>query len=164
MDEQQNALKVFDEELGEVAQELIVLAGRFLRLQQQASKAQRFGIDEQRDLPTSNRERIEAEWNDLLGSMEVLRKVGIDLSPDFDALVIRRILEKTMDDYHHQNMALSNCYRRAANGKCDEMNTYIATYMIPEIVRKHPEMQYNPPPSIHALMTKLMEQERRKRA
>jgi len=89
MDEQQNALTVYKEELGEVAQELIELAGRFLSLQQQASKAIRFGIDEQRDLPTSNRERLEAEWNDLLGSLEVLRKVGIDLSPNLDAIAAK---------------------------------------------------------------------------
>lgn len=89
MNEQQNALKVFDEELGEVAQELIALAGRFLSLQQQASKAQRFGIDERRDLPTSNRERLQAEWNDLLGSLEVLRKVGIDLSPNLEEIAAK---------------------------------------------------------------------------
>ena len=79
MTEQQNALVVFKEELGELAIEI-------LTLQQQVSKALRFGIDEQRDLPTSNRERIEAEWNDLLGSMKFLAKAGIDLSPDLEAV------------------------------------------------------------------------------
>jgi hypothetical protein len=79
MNEQQNALKVFEEELGEVAIEL-------LKLQQQVSKAIRFGIDEQRDLPTSNKERIEAEWNDLLGSLEFLAKRGINLKPNIDAV------------------------------------------------------------------------------
>ncbi len=86
MSEQQNALKVFEEELGEVAQELLVMAGDFLKLQQQVSKAMRFGIDEQRDLPTSNRERIESEWQDLLGSMKNLAKHGINLKPDLKAI------------------------------------------------------------------------------
>jgi hypothetical protein len=80
MNEQQNALKVFSEELGELAIEI-------LELQKQVSKAMRFGIDEQRDLPTSNRERIEAEWNDLLGSMQNLQKHGIDLTPNVEAII-----------------------------------------------------------------------------
>lgn len=79
MTEDQNALVVFAEELGEVAIEL-------LQLQNQVSKAIRFGIDEQRDLPTSNRERINAEWNDLLGTVEVLAKRGIELKPDIAAI------------------------------------------------------------------------------
>lgn len=76
---EQNALRVFGEELGELAMEL-------LALQQHVSKAERFGIDEQRDLPTSNRERIQAEWNDLLASMANLSRHGIDLSPNHEAI------------------------------------------------------------------------------
>ena len=79
MTEDQNALLVFAEELAEVAVEL-------LKLQNQVSKAIRFGIDQKRDLPTSNRERISAEWNDLLGSLEVLAQRGITLTPDIDAI------------------------------------------------------------------------------
>lgn len=79
MTEDQNALLVFSEELAEVATELLLL-------QNQVSKAIRFGIDEQRDLPTSNRERITAEWNDLLGTVEVLAKRGINLKPDINAI------------------------------------------------------------------------------
>lgn len=79
MTDDQNALLVFAEELAEVAVEL-------LKLQNQVSKAIRFGIDEKRDLPTSNRERISAEWNDLLGSLEVLAQRGITLTPDIDAI------------------------------------------------------------------------------
>lgn len=79
MKQQENAMVIFAEELGEVAQEL-------LDVQKQIFKALRFGIDEQRDLPTSNRERIEAEWNDLLGTVENLRKHGINLTPDLEAI------------------------------------------------------------------------------
>lgn len=80
MTEQQNALLVFAEELAEVAVEL-------LQLQNNISKAIRFGIDEQRDLPKSNRERISAEWNDLLGTVQVLAKQGIELKPNIEAIV-----------------------------------------------------------------------------
>ena len=79
MTEQQNALLIFMEELVEVATEILVLHN-------QVSKAIRFGIDEQRDLPTSNRERIQAEWNDLLGAVQVLAENGVDLKPDLEAI------------------------------------------------------------------------------
>lgn len=79
MNKQEHLMTVFAEELGEVATEL-------LYLQKQVFKALRFGIDEQRDLPTSNRERINAEWQDLLASVEKLREVGIELTPNIDAI------------------------------------------------------------------------------
>lgn len=79
MNRQEHLLVVFAEELGEVATEL-------LSLQKQVSKALRFGIDEQRDLVTSNRERIQAEWQDLIGTMEKLAEVGINLIPDSTAI------------------------------------------------------------------------------
>jgi len=79
MTEQENLLVIFKEELGELAIEI-------LSLQQQVSKAIRFGINEQRDLPTSNIERIESEWNDLLGSIKKLSSVGINLKPDIEAI------------------------------------------------------------------------------
>lgn len=82
MTEDQNALVVFAEECGEVAIELLLL-------QKQLMKAIRFGIDEQRDLPTSNRERIESEWNDLLGTIKVLEKRGIDLKPNIAQIVAK---------------------------------------------------------------------------
>ncbi|MBX9848732.1 MAG: hypothetical protein K2X64_05520 [Rhodocyclaceae bacterium] len=90
MNQQENALVIFAEELGEVATEL-------LDLQKQLFKALRFGIDEQRDLPTSNRQRMNAEWNDLLAAVEKLRKHGIHLSPDLDAIC--RKLDK-IDKYN----------------------------------------------------------------
>lgn len=82
MTEDQNAMLVFMEELGEVAAELLLL-------QNQVSKAIRFGIDEMRDLPTTNRERISAEWNDLLGTVQVLATRGIELKPDVDAIAAK---------------------------------------------------------------------------
>jgi len=82
MTEDQNALLIFSEELGEVAIEL-------LALQHQVSKAIRFGINEQRDLPTSNFERINSEWNDLLGTIKILEKQGINLTPDISQILAK---------------------------------------------------------------------------
>ena len=79
MDQKEHAMTVFAEECGELAVE-------FLALQKNIHKAIRFGIDEQRDLPTSNRERIESEWQDLLGSMEHLQSRGISIEPDAQAI------------------------------------------------------------------------------
>ena len=100
MSEQQNAMVIFAEELGELAIEL-------LTLQQQVTKAVRFGIDEQRDLPTSNRERIEAEWNDVFGSMQKLQAVGIELQPDIGA--VSRKLAK-IDKYTEYSKALGQVH------------------------------------------------------
>lgn len=36
------------------------------------SKAIRFGLDEQRDLPTSNRERMNKEYNDLIAVVDMI--------------------------------------------------------------------------------------------
>lgn len=58
MNKQEHLLTILIEECNELAQ--------------QASKALRFGIDEQRDLPTSNRERLNMEYNDLMGVKELL--------------------------------------------------------------------------------------------
>lgn len=92
MTEDQNALLVFMEELGELALEL-------LALQKHVSKAIRFGIDEQRDLPTSNRDRISAEWNDLLGSVQVLASRGIELKPDIEAITNKVAKVEKYTDY-----------------------------------------------------------------
>lgn len=92
MNKQEHLMTVFAEELGEVAMEL-------LELQKQIFKAQRFGIDEQRDIPTSNRERIEAEWQDLLGSVEKLREVGICLQPDIAAIAAKMAKVDRYCDY-----------------------------------------------------------------
>ncbi len=52
---------------------LVILMEECNELAQQASKALRFGLDEQRDLPTSNRERMQAEWSDLRAVVEMLQ-------------------------------------------------------------------------------------------
>lgn len=101
MNKQEHVMTVFAEELGEVAMEL-------LELQKQIFKAQRFGIDEQRDIiPTSNRERIEAEWQDLLGSVEKLREVGICLQPDIAAISAKMAKVERYCDYAKSLGAIS---------------------------------------------------------
>jgi hypothetical protein len=63
MNRLEHLLVIFAEECSEVAQE--------------TAKALRFGIDEQRDLPTSNRERISYEFSQLIAMREMLEAEGI---------------------------------------------------------------------------------------
>lgn len=65
MNRLEHLLTIFAEECNEVAQE--------------TSKALRFGIDEQRDLPTSNRERISYEFSQLLAMRGMLFEEGVDI-------------------------------------------------------------------------------------
>ncbi len=75
---------------------LVILMEECNELAQQASKAIRFGIDQQRDLPTSNRQRLIAEWNDLIAVVEMLEREGIDLQPDPAAILSKK---KKVDRY-----------------------------------------------------------------
>lgn len=51
---------------------LTILMEECCELAQDVAKAKRFGIHEQRDLPTSNCERIQKEFNDLLAIIDML--------------------------------------------------------------------------------------------
>ena len=118
MTPEQNGLKIFEEELGELAVEI-------LTLQQQVSKAIRFGINEQRDLPTTNRERIESEWNDLLGSLQNLSKVGIDLKPDLNAVSLKMAKIKKYTEYGiklgtvQPENSVQHCWEGGTKETCD---------------------------------------------
>lgn len=79
MNESNEVLKVFEEELGELAIEL-------LKLQQLVSKAIRFGLEDSWEEHPKNIVRIQSEWNDVLGAVEVLNKAGIDLAPNKEAI------------------------------------------------------------------------------
>lgn len=68
------------------------LARALLGLQKEVFKALRFGIDEQRDLPTSNRERIEIAWAHVLDQMHTLAGSGVAIRPAES--VLRRKCEK----------------------------------------------------------------------
>lgn len=82
MSEHQNYMLIVQEELGELAMELI-------HLQQTISKTMRFGMAEQRPGYKTNIERIQDEFNDVLGSLVKLRQYGIDLAPDCDKIVAK---------------------------------------------------------------------------
>ena len=65
MNRLEHLLVIFAEECNEVAQE--------------TAKALRFGVNEQRDLPTSNRERISYEFSQLLAMREMLEAEGVHI-------------------------------------------------------------------------------------
>lgn len=62
---------------------LIILAEECNELAQEIAKALRFGIDEQRDLPTSNRERIQKEYNDILAVVDLVNRENLPFDMDF---------------------------------------------------------------------------------
>lgn len=89
MNRSEHLLTVFAEELGELAVELLLLQKHIL-------KAQRFGLDGVGEMPVSNRQRIENEWQDLLGSIKKLQDVGVCLLPDIN--MINKKMER-IDEY-----------------------------------------------------------------
>ena len=68
MNRQEHLLVIFAEECNEVAQEV--------------SKALRFGLHEQRDIPTSNLDRIQKEFNQLMAMRDMLWSEGVCIRGD----------------------------------------------------------------------------------
>ena len=67
--------------------------------------------------------------------------------------------EDSMSDYHHQNLEGLGLYRRAGlNGNTDDMNTYIASFVMPEIKASNPDLRFHQQLSIHATMKFLLGQ------
>lgn len=58
---------------------LTILMEECCELAQDTAKAKRFGINEQRDLSTSNAERMQKEYNDVLAVVDMLNDEGMDL-------------------------------------------------------------------------------------
>ena len=61
---------------------LTILGEECSELHQEICKALRFGINEQRDLPTSNHERMQKEFNDILAMVEMVKSEGVFLCED----------------------------------------------------------------------------------
>ena len=59
---------------------LTILGEECSELHQELCKALRFGIWEQRDLPTSNSQRIFKEYNDLIAMVEMVNEVAKETS------------------------------------------------------------------------------------
>ncbi len=73
MNRQEHLLTILGEELSELSIECS-------KLHQQICKALRFGIYEQRDLPTSNSQRIFKEFNDLMAMVEMVNESAVKTS------------------------------------------------------------------------------------
>lgn len=53
------------------------------------------------------------------------------------------LFDMPSDDFHHKNMENSGLYRRAAEyGDVNAMNSYLASFVIPEIGREVPELRF----------------------
>lgn len=71
---------------------LTILGEECAELIQEASKAKRFGINEQRDLPTSNLERMQKEFNDVLAMIEMINDScgKVVLATDFNLIKLKK--------------------------------------------------------------------------
>jgi hypothetical protein len=65
---------------------LVIFAEECIEVAQEVSKALRFGVNEQRDLPTSNLQRIEKEFSQLLAMREMLETEGVFINIDFKVI------------------------------------------------------------------------------
>jgi len=66
---------------------LTILIEECAEVAQAATKAMRFGMHEQRDLPTSNYDRLKAELDDIYALIEMIQcEFNIDLEPDHLAI------------------------------------------------------------------------------
>jgi len=82
MDIVENALLVVDEELGELASEC-------LAMQKRIKKVMRFSADEIEPAPLNtltNAERVNAEWNDVIGAVLNLKIKGFPINLDLDQI------------------------------------------------------------------------------
>ncbi len=123
MDIKENALLIVDEELGE-------LAVACLLMQQRIKKAMRFGDDEaQRNQLQTNAERVNDEFNDLLGAVENLASKGFPVS--FDENLIRAKLSKI--EYYTQHSI--------DNGRVEKPSTQTTNFQQAGISEKPMEAQ-----------------------
>ena len=73
---------------------LTILGEEGAELAQTASKANRFGVFEQRDLPTSNAERMQIELNDVIAMVRMLNIEIPELNLHFDEQMIQAKIVK----------------------------------------------------------------------
>lgn len=64
---------------------MTILTEECAEVQQAVTKTLRFGLEEGRDIETTNVERIRAELNDLIAMVEMLEVEGLNLAPDHAA-------------------------------------------------------------------------------
>lgn len=76
--------------LSDASQSEAVVISDLLKLSNEVSKAILFGLDEQRDLPTSNRQRIYTRWRALLPNLiATLQLLGIPSDPNRDLIAAK---------------------------------------------------------------------------
>lgn len=76
---------------------LTILSEECAEVTQAATKAMRFGMHEQRDLPTSNYDRLRTELNDIYAVVEMVAcEFDIDLEQDWD---LQKAKQKKVEKY-----------------------------------------------------------------
>jgi hypothetical protein len=73
-------------EMNRIEHLLVIFAEECSEVAQEVSKALRFGVNEQRDLPTSNLQRIEKEFSQLLAMREMLDNEGVYIGIDYEVI------------------------------------------------------------------------------
>lgn len=114
MNRLEHLLTIFIEECNEVAQE--------------TSKALRFGVNEQRDLPTSNLERMQKEFNQLMAMRDMLWDEGVCIRGDQEVMYKKRItVEKyllysaELHNHTEEDMSINIIIANATDGTPDNV-------------------------------------------
>jgi len=88
---------------------LTILGEECSELHQDTCKALRFGINEQRDLETSNLERMQKEYNDLLAMVEMINEELFDAGGNYLLFKENNLIKKKRDKVERYLLYSKKC-------------------------------------------------------
>lgn len=81
---------------------LVILGEECSELHQESCKALRFGVHEQRDLPTSNLDRMTYEYSQLVAMLHMLQDEGVNVRLDYNIVAEKKAKVEKYLAYSHE--------------------------------------------------------------